>query len=210
MESFQARIAAAIDYLTLLASEPWTALHVRQQDEHRVTLEAAGWKLDLSLDTMKSSIFGYAYLLDRGGYFWKMLLHALRHRGNPGWNPFSGSDGVRVGSSTKKGILYFCPVVCGEDCTSIPFTVLNSTLPGQLMIWQSENPDSHFTRRLKIALFLRLVTMACIGNGKYLWRGLLGLAILVLRCVLVVTMAADRLTRVLWCRSHAGSFQQLE
>jgi hypothetical protein len=52
--------------------------------------------------------------------------------------------------------------------------------------------------------------MACFGNGKYLWRGLLGLLILVLRCFLVVTMAADRLTQVLWYGASAGSFEQLD
>ena len=175
-----------------------------------MVLEAAGWKLELSLDIMQDSIFGYAFLLDHGGYFWKMLLHALKNCGNPEWQPYSGSDGVRVANKTQRGMLFFCPVWYGKHCTRIPSTVLTPTLPGQLMIWQSEHPDDHFTRRLKITLFLRLTKMACIGNGKYLWRGLLGLVILVLRCVLVVTMAADRLTRVLWCRNHAGSFEQLE
>jgi hypothetical protein len=155
-------------------------------------------------------MFGYAYLLDHGGYLWIILLHALRNCRNPEWKPFSGSDGVRVAGKIQRGILCFCPVFYGKGCTLIPFTVLNPTLPGQLMIWQSENPDSRFTRRLKITLFLRLVKMACIGNRKYLWRGLLGLAILVLRCVLVVTMAADRLTRALWCGNYTGSFEQLE
>ena len=146
---------------------------------------------------MQNSIFGIAYLLDHGGHFWSMVLHTMRNHGNPEWQPYSGSDGVRVASKIQRGKLNLCPIVYGKDCTCIPFTVLTPTLPGQLMVWQSEHPDSHFSRRLKITFFLRLVKMACIGNGKYVWRGLLSLAILVLRCVLVITMAADRLTRVL-------------
>lgn len=142
---------------------------------------AIGWKLDIPLDEMKSSIFGCAFLLDHGGYLWFIILHALRHCRDSEWKPFSGSNGLRMAGKIRKGMLFFCPVLHENHCSSIPFTLLNTTSPGRLMIWQSEHPESRYTRQLQMTVLLKLVKMACIRSGKYLWRGLLELAILVPR-----------------------------
>ena len=79
-----------------------------------VTIGATGWKLEISLDEMKSSISGCAFLLDHGGYFWCIIRHTLQHWRNPEWRPLSGADGLRVGSKTQKGILRLCPVFYGD------------------------------------------------------------------------------------------------
>ncbi|KAF2993848.1 hypothetical protein E8E15_000025, partial [Penicillium rubens] len=54
-------LSAAIAYLMILKSEPWNILHVRQrddQDDQLLEIGATGWKLEISLNEMKSSISG--------------------------------------------------------------------------------------------------------------------------------------------------------
>ncbi|KAJ6126238.1 hypothetical protein N7471_010731 [Penicillium samsonianum] len=138
-------LSAAITYLMVLKLEPWDMLHFREQHGKAVTIGATGWKLEISLDELKSSIFGCAILLDHGGHFWSIICHTLQNWRNPEWKPLSGTDGLRVGSKTQKGLLHLCPVLYRNTFSLIPFCMLEMTTPGQIMIWQAENPVTQYT-----------------------------------------------------------------
>ncbi|EKV13721.1 hypothetical protein PDIG_36320 [Penicillium digitatum PHI26] len=203
-------LSAAISYLMVLKLEPWDTLHIRQEDEQTVRIGAIGWKLDIPLHEMKGSIFGCAFLLDHGGYFWCTICHALQHWRNPEWKPLSGTDGLRVARKTQRGILYLCPVLYSNTSALVPFSMLEMTTPGRIMIWQAEHPDSQYTPKLKAELLLQLLKAALIGNGKYFWRLLLGFAIFGQRFLLVVTAMTQSMVHTVWQRTTANSFEALE
>lgn len=102
--------------------------------------------IEIALYGMKSSIFGCAFLLDHGGYFWCTLCHALRNWRNPEWKPLSGTDGLRVGGKVQKALLHKCRVFYGDDFVLVAYSRLEKTTPGQIMIWQAENPMPPSTR----------------------------------------------------------------
>lgn len=85
-------------------------------------------------------------LLDHGGYFWCTLCHALRNWRNPEWKPLSGTDGLRVGGKVQKALLHKCRVFYGDDFVLVAYSRLEKTTPGQIMIWQAENPMPPSTR----------------------------------------------------------------
>ncbi|CAG8092663.1 unnamed protein product [Penicillium nalgiovense] len=206
-------LSAAITYLMVLKSEPWDILHIRQRDGRdvqTVAIGATGWKLEISLDEMKSSIFGCTFLLDHGGHFWSLICHTLQNWRNPEWKPLSGTDGLRVGSKTQKGLLYLCPVFYGNTSSLVPFSMLEMTTPGQIMIWQAENPVTQYTLRLKPKLLLQIMKAALIGNWKFLRRLILDIAICGQRIMLFVIVIATRLVNTMWERSFANSFEPLE
>ncbi|KAJ6091094.1 hypothetical protein N7499_003245 [Penicillium canescens] len=203
-------LSAAITYLMVLKLEPWDMLHIREQDEKAVTIGATGWKLELLLDEMKSSIFGCAFLLDHGGYFWCMVYHTLRHWRNSEWKPLSGIEGLRVGSKTQKGRLPICPVIYGNTSALVPFTVLEMTTPGRIMIWQAEHPDSQYTLRVKVQLLRQICKAALIGNWKYFRRLILSFAICGSRLLLIVIVMTQGLVNTVWERISGNSFEPLE
>lgn len=171
---------------------------------------ASGWKLKVSLDEMKSSIFGCAFLLDHGGYFWCTVCHTLRHWRNPEWKPLSGTDGLRVGSKTQKGILHQCPVIHGNSSILVSFSVLGMSTPGRIMIWQSENPVAQYTLRTKAGLLLQILQAGIIGNWKYFRRLILDFAIFGQRVLLIVIVMTLGLANSMWERSFANPFDRLE
>lgn len=159
---------------------------------------------------MKSSIFGCAFLLDHGGYFWCIICHTLQHLRNPEWKPLSGTEGLRVGSKTRKGLLHLCPVIYGNTSALVPFTVLERTTPGRIMIWQAEHPDSQYTLQLKAELLRQISKAALIGNWKSFRRLILGFAIRGSRLLLVVVVVAKGLVNAIWERMTRNSFEPLE
>ncbi|KAJ5751383.1 uncharacterized protein N7511_008348 [Penicillium nucicola] len=203
-------LSATITYLMVLKLEPWDHFHIREQDETGVMIEAAGSKLRLSLDEMKSSMFGCAFLLDRGGYFWCIVCHALRHWRDPEWKPLSGTDGLRVGSRTQRGLLYLCPVLSGNTSTSVPFSVLKMTTPGRVMTWQAEHPDSEYTLQVKAELLCQLCKAAWLGNWKRCRRLILSFTIGCSRLLLIVVVMTKGLANAIWERLSRDSFEPLE
>lgn len=188
-------------------------LHVRQRDDQGdqiLAIGATGWKLEISLDEMKSSISGCAFLLDHGGYFWCIIRHTLQHWRNPEWRPLSGADGLRVGSKTQKGILHICPVFYGDSSALIPFSMLEMTTPGQIMIWLAENQATQYSLQLKAKLLLQIIKAGLIGNWKFFRRLVLDFAICGQRVMLIVVVITLRLVNTMWERSFANSFEPLE
>ncbi|CAG7936759.1 unnamed protein product [Penicillium nalgiovense] len=207
------KLSAAIAHLRVLKLEPWDLLHVRQRDDRddqEATIGARGWNLEISLDEMKSSIFGCAFILDHGGRFWSMIFHTLQNWRNPEWKPLSGTDGLRVGSKTQKGLVLLCPVFYGNTHSLVPFSMLEMTTPGQIMIWQAENPVTQYTLQLKAKLLLQIIKAALIGNWKIFRRLALDFAICGQQVMLIVIVIAMRLVNTMWERSFANSFEPLE
>lgn len=118
------------------------------------------------MEEMKSSFLGISFLLNRGGYFWCIALHTLRHCRDENWQPISGSNGLRVVDRSQKGGLWFCELKHGDEHGKIPFTLLETTAPGRLMISQAEISSSDVDR----SVVLSLLQNASIGNLKYSWR----------------------------------------
>ncbi|CAG8897859.1 unnamed protein product [Penicillium nalgiovense] len=192
-------LSAAIAYLMILKSEPWNILHVRQrddQDDQLLEIGATGWKLEISLNEMKSSISGCAFLLDHGDIF--------------EWRPLSGADGLRVGSKTQKGILHLCPVFYGNTSALVPFSMLEMTTPGRIMIWLAENQVTQYTLQLKAKLLLQIIKAGLIGNWKFFRRLILDFAICGQRVMLIVIVITMRLVNIMWEQSSANSFEPLE
>ncbi|CAG8180307.1 unnamed protein product [Penicillium nalgiovense] len=206
-------LSAAIAYLMILKSEPWNILHVRQrddQDDQLLEIGATGWKLEISLNEMKSSISGCAFLLDHGGYFWCIIRHTLQHWRNPEWRPLSGAHGLRVGSKTQKGILHLCPVFYGNTSALVPFSMLEMTTPGRIMIWLAENQVTRYTLQLKAKLLLPIIKAGLIGNWKFFRRLVLDFAVCGQRVMLIVIVITMRLVNIMWEQSFANSFEPLE
>ncbi|CAG8043033.1 unnamed protein product [Penicillium nalgiovense] len=174
----------------VLRLEPWNILHVRQredQDDQILAIGATGWRLEISLDEMKSSISG-----------------------NPVWRPLSGADGLRVGSKTQKGILRLCPVFYGDTSALVPFSMLEMTTPGRIMIWLAENQVIQYTLQLKAKLLLQIIKAGLIGNLKFFRRLILDIAICGQRIMLFVIVIATRLVNTMWERTFANSFEPPE
>lgn len=158
---------------------------------------------------MKQSILGCAFLLDYGGYFWRVILHGLRNCHNPEWKPLAGTDGLRVVENIEDGVVSFqIPHV--TEVAIAQYTDLSKTLPGRLLIRQSEKPHTQLTVRLQLAFFLSLVGAALNGSRKWAWRKLIGVAILVLQVglgVILITQSQISKLRRLFIRDP---FQQLD
>lgn len=102
--------------------------------EENIVMEGRGWRLSIPLEEMKSSFLGISFLLNRGGYFWCILLHTLQYCRDENWQPISGSNGLRVIDRSQKGGLCFCELKHGNERGTIPFTLLETTAPDRLMI----------------------------------------------------------------------------
>lgn len=175
-----------------------------------MVIGATGSKLRLSLDEIKSSILGCAFLLDHGGYFWCIICHTLQHWRDPEWKPLSGVDGFRVGSKAQNGLLLLCPVLFGNKSALVPFTVLEMTTPGQTMIWQAEHPDSQYTLQVKFQLLRQICKAGLIGNWKYFWRMIISFAICGSRVLLVVVVMTKGLFKAILEHMTRNSFEPLE
>lgn len=88
--------------------------------------------------------------------------------------------------------------------------MLEMTTPGQIMIWQAENPVTQYTLRVKAKLLLQIMKAALIGNWKFLRRLILDFAIGGQRVMLIVIVITLRLVNIMWERSFANSFEPLE
>lgn len=88
--------------------------------------------------------------------------------------------------------------------------MLEMTTPGQIMIWQAENPVTQYTLQLKAKLLLQIIKAALIGNWKIFRRLALDFAICGQQVMLIVIVIAMRLVNTMWERSFANSFEPLE
>ncbi|KAJ5900244.1 uncharacterized protein N7473_004314 [Penicillium subrubescens] len=210
MEELRSCISTAIHFLSLAKSEPWDAFHIRQQDEEGLVMEATGWRLNIPLEEMKGSLIGISFLLDSGGYFWCILLHALQHCCDTEWQPIRGSDGLRVVNRSQNGKLWLCELEYGDVHSTIPFTLLKKTSPGRLMISQAESTGGNVDQST-VQIFLTLLKNASIGNSKYFWRWILAICILGLQCMLWIIVTVHTQTGGVICyRYQAEEFEQLD
>lgn len=172
-------------------------------------MEATGWRLNIALEEMKSSFLGILFLLHHGGYFWWILLHSLRHCRDEDWQPRRGSKGLRVINRSQKGILRFCQLKYGDEYSMIPFTLLETTTPGRLMISQAESAGIDVDQNTLLFLFTFLKS-ASIGNLKYFWRWMLTICILGLQCVLWILVTVHTQTEGTCCYYQAEELEQLD
>jgi hypothetical protein len=93
------------------------------------------------------------------------MLHGLRNCHNPEWKPLAGTDGLRVVEYIEDGVVSFhIPDV--SEVTVARYTDLSKTLPGRLLIRQSEKLQVQLTLRLRLSYFLSLVGAALNGSRK--------------------------------------------
>ncbi|OJJ65829.1 hypothetical protein ASPBRDRAFT_60236 [Aspergillus brasiliensis CBS 101740] len=128
-------------------------LHIRACHGSIVLMEADSWHFEVSLEDMKQSVFGCAFLLYHGGFLGDVLSYAIRNWNNERWDPLAGGEGLRVGGKRRVGMVDLCPIIFGNgtnDSATVPFRVLKDTVPGRLMLWQAENPYYEYTVRVGV------------------------------------------------------------
>ena len=172
-------------------------------------MEATGWRLNIPLEEMKSSSFGISFLLDRGGYFWCILLHTLQHCRDAGWQPLRGGNGLRVINRSQEGSLCFCNLKYGDEYCTIPFTLLETTSPGRLMISQAESTGIDIDQS-KMLICFTLLKNASVGNLKNFWRWMLAICILWLKCILWIIVTLHTQTKVICYCYQAEEFGLLD
>lgn len=170
---------------------------------------ATGWKLNIPLEEMKSSFLGILFLLHHGGYFWCILLHAFQHFCDTDWQPRRGSKGFRVVNRSQTGKLCFCDFEYGKEHGKLPYTLLETTLPGRLMICQADSAPIDVDQNT-VLLFFILLKSALIGNLKYCWRWVLTICILGLKCTLWIILTLHTQTEVMCYCCHSEEFEQLD
>jgi hypothetical protein len=158
---------------------------------------------------MKGSLVGISFLLDRGGYFWCILFHALQHYSDAEWQPIRGSDGLRVVNRSQNGELWLCELEYGNVHSTIPLTLLKKTSPGRLMISQAESTGGKVGQNT-VQIFLTLLKNALAGNLKYFWRWMLTICILGLKCILWIIVTLHTQTEVICYCYQAEEFEQLD
>lgn len=149
-------------------------------------MEASSYRLDISLTDMKKSVFGCAFLLYCGGFFWEMIIDAMQSWRDWDWKPLSGSEGLQSGAKQKKGIALFCPVVFDQSSETVSFFFLKKTIPGRLMIWQAKHPDGQYTFQIKFVIGLRLLAAAIYSAAKGLFWLTISTLVLILRTTLLI------------------------
>lgn len=159
---------------------------------------------------MKKSVFGCAFLLYHGGFFWEMIILAMRSWRDSEWKPLSGSEGLRPCAKQKKGITFSCPVVFDQSSETVPFFFLEKTIPGRLMIWQAEHPVSQYTVRVKFVIGLKLLAAATYGAAKGLFRLVISTLISILRTTLLVYTLRYNFVEKLFCWNKNESFEPLD
>ncbi|PYH50214.1 uncharacterized protein BO96DRAFT_492662 [Aspergillus niger CBS 101883] len=130
-------------------------LHIRACHGPIVLMEAGSCHFEVSLEEMKQSVFGCAFLLYDGGFLGEVLSYAIRNWNNDRWNPLAGGEGLRVGGKRRVGMVDLCPIIFGNgtnDSAIVPFRVLKDTVPGRLMLWQAENPYYEYTVRVGVCV----------------------------------------------------------
>ncbi|GCB24466.1 hypothetical protein AAWM_08784 [Aspergillus awamori] len=148
-------------------------LHIRACHGPIVLMEAGSWHFEVSLEDMKQSVFGCAFLLYHGGFLGDVLSYAIRNWNNDRWNPLAGGEGLRVGGKRRIGMVDLCPIIFGSgtnDSATVPFRVLQDTVPGRLMLWQAENPYYEYTVRVYVKVLLMLLAATAHGILKYVQR----------------------------------------
>lgn len=173
-------------------------------------MEASSYRLDVPMTDMKKSVFGFAFLLYHGGFFWEIIILAMRSWRDSDWKPLSGSEGLRPCAKQRKGITFSCPVVFGQSSETVPFFFLEKTIPGRLMIWQAEHPDSQYTFRVKFVIGLRLLAAATYGAAKGLFRLVISTLISILRTTLLVYIPAYDLVEKSLCWHKSDRFKPLD
>lgn len=148
---------------------------------------------------MEKSVFGCAFLLYHGGFLWHLVILAMQSRRDSSWKPLSGSEGLRPGGEQKKGVGFWCPIVFDIGSETVPFSVLEKTIPGRLMIWQAEHPDSRYTFREKCSIGLRLLASATYGAINGLSRFHISALVSILRTILLVYTLGDNFVEKLFC-----------
>ncbi|RDK41050.1 hypothetical protein M752DRAFT_284554 [Aspergillus phoenicis ATCC 13157] len=114
-------------------------------------MEAGSCHFEVSIEEMKQSVFGCAFLLYHGGFL----------------------EGLRVGGKRRVGMVDLCPIIFGNgtnDSATVPFRVLKDTVPGRLMLWQAENPYYEYTVRVYVKILLMLLAATAHGILKYVQR----------------------------------------
>jgi hypothetical protein len=94
----------------------------------------------------------------------------------------------------------------GDERGKIPFTLLETTAPGRLMIAQAEFIGSDVDQRV----VLSLLQNALIGNVKYFWRGMLTICILGLKSLLWIFLTVYTQTELICYCYHVEEFEQLD
>ncbi|RAL06584.1 uncharacterized protein BO97DRAFT_449054 [Aspergillus homomorphus CBS 101889] len=159
-------LSAGITLIHTLTIEPWNALQIRRVESPFVVIEASTYSFAIPIQALRKSVFGWAFLLYHGGFFLDVLSFVIQHRNDQDFQPLFGGDGLRAAARHQRGCAFFCPIAVNDGFKVVPYSLLERTIPGRLLIWQADHPMLDVTFRTRLFVAGKLFKAAAFGVSR--------------------------------------------